>query len=88
MVHYSLYYRLYGEELLADAVVELEAEKLAATLCRTFKKIGLLCVLELADLEVCIIHKLLVGRPHRPLALLPSFYRPLLVSLKEVNLLH
>ena len=64
MVHNSLYYRLYGEELLADAVVELAAEPVAATIILLIIPIGLLNVLGIADVEVCIIHKLLVARPH------------------------
>ena len=84
MVHYSLYYRLYGEGLQADALPELAAEPVATTCFpHVLIPIGLLCELELAttcfsptlvslgplreelaDVEVCIIHKLLVARPH------------------------
>ena len=49
------------------------------------------CILdrsELAHEEVGIVHKLLVTRPHRSLALFASFYWPLLLGLEEVDLLH
>ena len=59
MFHYPLDYRLDREGLLADGLVELIAEPIAAAFLWIFSS-----CLELAHQEVCIIHKLLVGRPH------------------------
>ena len=59
MFHYPLDYRLDREGLLVDGQVELLAEPIAAA----FLSIVSSC-LELAHEEVCIIHKLLIARPH------------------------
>jgi len=88
VVHNSLYYRLYGEGLPADALKELSAEPLAATCFPPTVSVSLLHELGIADVEVCIIHKLLVARPHGPLSLFASLHRPLFVLIKKVDLLH
>ena len=66
MFHYPLDYRLDREGLVVDALLELAAEPVAAAcLGATFGSLVYSTQgIELADLEVCVIHKLLVGRPH------------------------
>ena len=59
MFHYPLDYRLDREGILVDAHAELVAEPCAAT-----SLVHSTHVPERADFEVCVIHKLLVGRPH------------------------
>ena len=84
MFHYTLDHRLDREGFLSDALVELDAEPGATTSL----SIIVLDRPELAHEEVRIVHKLLVTRPHRSLALFASFYWPLLLGLEEVDLLH
>ena len=59
MFHYPLDYRLDREGLPVDGHVELVAEPEAAALSTH----SFTSCLELANEEVCIIHKLLVARP-------------------------
>ena len=59
-LHYTLYHGLYRERIVVDALVELFAEPVAATTVLPHA----LDRPELANLEVCIIHKLLIARPH------------------------
>ena len=60
-LHYTLYHGLYRERFSGGAVHELVAEPGTAfilTLLSTNDRP------ELANFEVCIIHKLLIARPH------------------------
>ena len=90
MFHYPLDYRLDREGIPVDALVELLAEPVAAA-C-TGATFGFLPiptqVPERADFEVCVIHKLLVARPHRPLSLFATLHRSLSPDIKNVDLLH
>ena len=88
MFHYPLDYRLDREGILVDALVELVAKPCAATCVgATF---GCLVqpthVPERADFEVCVIHKLLVARPHRPLSLFATLHRSLSHEIKNIDL--
>ena len=82
MFHYPLDYRLDREELPVDGIVELSAEPVAAAFLYIFSS-----RLELAHEKVCIIHKLLVARPHRPLSLFATLHRSLSHDIKNVDLL-
>ena len=90
VLHYPLDHSLYREGLVINGTVVLFTEPLATTY------IGTLCWflvhstewVELSDQEVCIIHKLLVTRPHRPLALFPPLHGSLFMDIHDINLLH
>jgi len=90
MFHYPLDYRLDREGLLVDALVELLAEPVAVA-CKGafFRSLETSThVLDRADFEVCVIHKLLIARPHGPLSLFASLHRSLLPEIKIVDLSH
>ena len=58
--HYPMDHRLHRERFVVDALEVLVAEPAATTKTLEATYDGL----ELADSEVCVIHKLLVTRPH------------------------
>ncbi len=84
-LHYPIYHGLYRERFVVDALVERSAEPEAAA------KTALTIAFdrpELANLEVCIIHKLLVARPNWSLILFSTFHWSLLLEIKLVDLSH